>query len=144
MTQLGRALARAKANIQMHRGGDLGRGGDRRHDAKVDVNPLTQVEVELGDSDAIPTGTQGLESEPGSTLGKLKGYYSKEFIETLKLRLNLELKTIKKRFQDRSREDSKRIEELLSMAMLLDHIDRAETVEAALAKLDAMDLSPGG
>jgi len=34
----------------------------------------------------------------------------------------------------------KRIEQLLSMAMLLDHIDRAETVDEALSKLDAMDL----
>jgi hypothetical protein len=28
------------------------------------------------------------------------------------------------------------------MAMLLDHIDHADTVEEALAKLDAMDLEP--
>jgi anti-anti-sigma factor len=35
-----------------------------------------------------------------------------------------------------------RIEHLLSMAMLLDHIDHADTVEEAVAKLDAMDLEP--
>ena len=35
-----------------------------------------------------------------------------------------------------------RIEHLLSMAMLLDHIDHAETVEEAVAKLNAMDLEP--
>jgi anti-sigma B factor antagonist len=34
----------------------------------------------------------------------------------------------------------KRIEQLLSMAMLLDHIDHADSVDEALAKLDAMDL----
>jgi anti-anti-sigma factor len=34
----------------------------------------------------------------------------------------------------------KRIEQLLSMAMLLDHIDHADSVDEALARLDAMDL----
>jgi anti-anti-sigma factor len=34
----------------------------------------------------------------------------------------------------------KRIEHLLSMAMLLDHIDHADTVDGALSKLNAMDL----
>jgi anti-anti-sigma factor len=33
-----------------------------------------------------------------------------------------------------------RIERLLAMAMLLDHIDHAGTVDEALAKLDGMDL----
>jgi anti-anti-sigma factor len=35
-----------------------------------------------------------------------------------------------------------RIEHLLSMAMLLDHIDHADTVDEAVAKLNAMDLEP--
>ena len=35
---------------------------------------------------------------------------------------------------------SKKVETVLSIAMLLDHIDHADSVEAALAMLDRMDL----
>lgn len=39
---------------------------------------------------------------------------------------------------------SEKVERVLSLAMLLDHIDHAKTVEQALAKLDAMNLDPAG
>ena len=37
---------------------------------------------------------------------------------------------------------SAKVEQVLSIAMLLDHIDHASTVEKALARLDEMELKP--
>lgn len=37
-----------------------------------------------------------------------------------------------------------KVERLLSIAMLLEHIDHADTLEEALAKADRMEAAPGG
>lgn len=39
---------------------------------------------------------------------------------------------------------SKHVENALGIAMLLDHVDRAATLDEALRKLEAMDLGPAG